>query len=168
MLIKPAIYFIFCFFMTSIISTLVGPDVMVLSGNVFPTLQIIITVLAAFSFALFTYTDNIEQKLSDLYKKFPESKIDQAHESIESLKKELLANAFFVVGIVIMERIVSVIPAEKYLLLIADLRIEGGLISLIFRVSLFLLALLVFIDQGKAFITAIQFRHIVSKGAGMH
>lgn len=141
---------------------------MVLSGNVFSTLQIIITVLAALSFAFFTYTDNIEQKLSDLYKKFSESKIDQAHESIASLKKELLANAFFVVGIVSLERIVSVIPAEKYLLLIADLRIEGGLISLIFRVSLFLLALLVFIDQGKAFITAIQFRHIVSKGAGMH
>ena len=135
MLIKPAIYCIICFLISSIIAAIVGPNIMVLSGNVFPTLQIIITVLAALSFAFFTYTDNIEQKLSDFYKKFQESKIDQAHVSIASLKKELLANAFFVVGIVILERIVSVIPAEKYLFLIAELQFEGSMIALILMVS---------------------------------
>lgn len=166
MILKPALYFIICFLVTSLIAAIVGPTILILSTNVFPTLQIIITVLAALSFAFFNYTDNIEQKLSDLYKKFLESKIDKAHISIALLKKELLANPFFVVGIVILERIASVVQAEKYLLLIADLSIEGSLIALIFRVSLFLLALLVFIDQGKAFITAVQFRHLVSKGAG--
>lgn len=166
MIIKPAIYFIICFLIISVIAAIVGPTILVLSGNVFQTLQIIITVLAALSFALFTYTDNIEQKLSDLYKKFPESKMDQAHGSIKSLKKELLSNAFFVVGIVILERLVSVVPAEKYLLSIADFSVEGSLIALIFRVSLFFLALLVFVDQGRAFITAVDFRHIVSKGVG--
>jgi hypothetical protein len=165
MILKPTIYFIICFLVTTLLAALVGPVILVLSGNVFSSLQIIITVLAALSFAFFTYTDNIDQKLTDLYKKFQESKIDQAHVSIASLKKELLANAFFVVGIVILERIASAVPAEKYLLLIADFHIEGSLISLVFRVSLFLLAVLVFIDQGKAFNTAVQFRHLVSKGA---
>lgn len=166
MLIKPSICFIVCLLITSILAVIVGPAILVLLGDIIPTIQIIITVLAALSFVFFTYIDNIEQKFTDLYKKFQESKIDKAHVSIAELKKEILTNVFFVISIVILERIISAVPAKQYYLMISGFYIEGSMVTLIIRLSLFLLELLVFVDQGKAFITAVQFRHIVSKGAG--
>jgi len=114
---------------------------------------------------LLTYTDNIEQKLSDLYKKFNEVKIDLAHDSIGGLKKEILLNAVSILGMALLEKLVSGIDFEKYEIVIGSLKIEASLAGIAFRMSLFILALLVLADQVRAFLTAIKLRPVISKGA---
>lgn len=129
-------------------------------------MQVIVTVFGALTFAFFAYTDNIEQKLADLYKRYHEEKIDRAHESIAALKKELLYNAVFILGLLVLEKLLGGLPTEEYLIIFFSYSIEANSVVYSFRMSLFLLAVLVFADQARAFTTAIEYRLIVSKGTG--
>lgn len=131
--------------------------------QIFPVL---VAVIATLSIAFFTYTDNIEQKLSELYKKYNECKLDQAHESIGALKKEILLNVTFILILFISEKFISGVPLENFIFIIAEHKIEGNLVGSVCRMAMLLLALLVFIDQIRAFISAIQYRQVVSKGIG--
>lgn len=124
-----------------------------------------VTVAAAMSFVFFTYTDNVEQKLSDLYNKSNELKIDQAHDSIEGLKREIILNGISILGMALLEKLVSGIDLEKYLIFIGHHKIEASLAGVACRMSLFILALLVLTDQVRAFLTAMKLRPIISKGA---
>jgi len=124
-----------------------------------------IQIIIAITIALFVYTDNIAQKLADLYKNYSEGKVDKANESIGALKKEIILNACFILVLFVTEKIIGGLPTDKYLIAIAGCSIEGRQIGISSRMTLFILALLVFIDQGKAFITANEYRHIISKSA---
>lgn len=131
--------------------------------QIFPVL---VTVIATLSLAFFTYTDNIEQKLSELYKNYNEGRVDRTHESIGALKKEILLNASFILVLFITDKIISGVPLDKYILIFAEHKIDGNLVGSVCRMALLLLALLVFIDQIRAFISTIQYRQVVSKGIG--
>ncbi len=140
--------------------------VLPLYSSVLQIFPVLVTVVATLSLAFFTYTDNIDQKLSELYKKYNECKIDQAHESIGALKKEILLNATFILILFISEKFISGVALENFILVMAEYKIQGNLVGSVCRMAMLLLALLVFIDQIRAFISAIQYRQVVSKGIG--
>jgi len=124
-----------------------------------------VTVAAAMSFVFFSYIDNVEQKLSDLYKKFSEENIDQAHDSIGRLKKEIILNGVSILGMALLEKLVSGIDLDNYQIVIASQNIQASLVGVACRMSLFILALLILADQVRAFLTAIKLRPVISKGA---
>ena len=157
------LYFFACFSVSAIAAKFMEPVFLSLSANILPVLQFIVVVFATFSLVLFTYTDNIDQKLADLYSKFKEEKVDQAQESIAALKKELLFNSFFIIGLLVSEKILGGLPSTKDMLLLFDYGMDANLLITCLRMTIFLLALFVFLDQGKAFTTAIKYRHVVSK-----
>lgn len=166
MSIKLLLYAILCFALSLLAALFLGTAFQSLSLNLLSIMQVIVTVFAALSFVFFTYTDNIDQKLADLYKRYHEEKIDRAHESIASLKKELLYNAFFILGLLVLEKLLGGLSTEEYLIVLYSYNIEANSVVYSFRMSLFLLAALVFADQARAFTTAIEYRLIVSKGVG--
>jgi len=155
-----------CLFLSAVAVAINESIVLPLYLSVLQIFPVLVTVIATLSLAFFTYTDNIEQKLSGLYKNYNECRVDQAHESIGSLKKEILLNASFILALFITEKIISGVPLDKYFLVWTVHKIDGNLVGSVCRMALLFLALLVFIDQIRAFISTIQYRQVVSKGIG--
>lgn len=164
-LLKLSLYYGGCFVVSVALALVFGADAQNIFSSVLQTFSFMVTVAAAMSFVFFTYTDNIEQKLSDLYKKFNEAKIDQAHDSIGRLKKEILLNGIFILGMAILEKLVSGFNIEKYQIIIGSHKIEATIVAVASRLSMFILALVVLTDQVRAFLTAIKLRPVISKGA---
>jgi hypothetical protein len=152
------------FFASVALALVFGAVAQNMFNSILQSFSSMVTVAAAMSFVFFTYTDNIEQKLSDLYKKFNEVKIDQAHDSIGGLKREILLNGIFILCMAIFEKLVSGIDFEKYQINISNHKIEASLVGVASRMSMFILALLVLMDQVRAFLTAIKLRPVISKG----
>ena len=153
------------FVITFVLALVFGAVVHNIFSSILQGFFTMVTVAAAMSFVFFTYTDNVEQKLSDLYKKFNELKIDQAHDSIEGLKREIILNGVSILCMALLEKLVSGIDFEKHLIFIGNNRIEASLAGVACRMSLFILAFLVLTDQVRAFLTAMKLRPIISKGA---
>lgn len=117
---------------------------------------------SALSFALFSFVDNISKDISNNKERFNKAKYNDSILRLSDLKKEIISNAGMIIIFFLLERITkgtfTVINDPN---IIAFQFWPSILIS--FRVSCFFVSFVAIVIQLRGFITAIEFRSIISK-----
>jgi len=117
---------------------------------------------SALSFALFTFTDGITKDIASFKDKFEPTKFQAAVEALAQLKKEVLSNAFLILLLFLVERIAR----GAMIALSVENSNEPQMIPLILlslRITCFLVSFFAIISQLRGFMTAVDFRSLVSR-----
>jgi hypothetical protein len=123
---------------------------------------ILIPLVSAMSFGMFTYVDNMAKELTDLRNEVNREKYLFAQEGIAALKKEVLLNAGLVIALCFMERAAKSIAGY---FLASALTKQDWLLTTIFislRFAFFAAAMWATISQLKGFVTAVEYRTLIS------
>lgn len=119
------------------------------------------TVLAA-SWGIFTYVDNMAKELTDLRNDVDRKKYVVVQESLAAFKSEIIANAFMVFVLFLMQKIIASIFAglgvfrgDKNVWLIET-------IALSVQMSLFTISIVAALIQIRAFLTAVEYRTLIA------
>ncbi|MCJ8503155.1 hypothetical protein [Desulfatitalea alkaliphila] len=117
---------------------------------------------SALSFALFAFTDGITKDIASLKDKFDSSKFEAAVEALAKLKKEVLSNAFLILLLFLVER-----TAKGGMIASSGGNTDESqmmiLILLSLRMTCFLISFIAIISQLRGFLTAVDFRSLVSR-----
>ncbi|MBJ7312598.1 hypothetical protein ACFOLJ_01055 [Rugamonas sp. CCM 8940] len=123
---------------------------------------VIISVMLAISFGMFTYVDNMAKELTDLRNDVNREKYIIAHGKIDSLKREILLNAGLVLILCLLERVAK--SAAGYFLVLAT-KNQMWLQSTIFtsiRFSFFCTSIWIIISQLRGFVVAVEYRTLIA------
>jgi len=123
---------------------------------------ILVPAVAAMSWGMFTYVDNMAKELTDLRNEVNRQKYLVAQSSLEKLKKEVLINVGFVVVFFIFERTCNALVAQ--LILAAGLNHLWLLqtISMSLRFTFFFASIWASMTQLAGFLTAAEFRTLIA------
>jgi hypothetical protein len=116
---------------------------------------------SALSFALFSFVDNISKDISNSKERFDQTKYRETIQRLSELKKEIILNAGMILIFFLLERI-----AKGVFTAINESNIRSfqlwPRILISFRISCFFVSFIAVALQLRGFITAIEFRSIIS------
>jgi hypothetical protein len=125
---------------------------------------IVLTMITGtLSYALYAYVEGVAKDVATDEKKKDHSSYNAVIDSLSNLKKEILVNAFAVVGLLILERV-----AHGFSLLFPVSQTDPfnwpWALAISTRVACFILSVYVAAIQFRGFIVANEFRAIISRG----
>ena len=123
--------------------------------------MVMATIGAAMSFAMFTYVDNMSKDLMDVRNDVDKAKYQYAQASIGAMKKEVLTNAAFLIGLCLLERVTRALALNFLTPTNGGTWLQSTFfISL--RTALFAIAMWSAICQIRGFLIAVEFRTLIA------
>ncbi len=125
---------------------------------------IVLTMITGtLSYALYAYVEGVAKDVATDKKKKDHSSYNAVIDSLSNLKREILVNAFAVVGLLILERV-----AHGFSLLFPVSQEDPfnwlWALSISIRVACFILSVYVAAIQFRGFIVANEYRAVISRG----
>jgi len=124
---------------------------------------VLTTITGTLSYALYAYVEGVAKDVATDEKKKDHSSYNAVIDSLSSLKKEILVNAFAVVGLLILERVAHglslLFPVSQ-----TDPFNWPWALAISIRVACFILSVYVAAIQFRGFIVANEFRVVISRG----
>lgn len=140
-----------------------GERVAIVFDDLLSAFLMVLTVICAMSFLMFTYVDNTAKDLTDLRSDVDREKYVKVHICLSDLKREILLNIAFIVAIFLIEKSIKsfVLYAESEHLFANEWLLKTVGISI--RFAFFSVAVWSSFTQFLGFVIAVEYRELIGR-----